>query len=70
MGRTCLEKHAPLTDPAYLSQLSHQLWEEISKLKLETDFYWTSLWEGDKSINPGSRAFDFGSASGVLWEDG
>ena len=46
-----LEKHSPLTDPAHLSQLSHQLWEEISELKDETDRHWPSLWEGDRSIN-------------------
>jgi hypothetical protein len=49
---TRLEKHAPPPDPAYLSQLSHQLWEDISRLKGETDFYWPSLWDGDKSITP------------------
>ncbi len=47
-----LEKHAPLTDPAYLGQLSHQLWEETFKAKLEMESYWPSLWEGDKSISP------------------
>jgi hypothetical protein len=47
-----LEKHAPLTDPAYLSQLSHQLSEEIFKAKLEMESYWPSLWEGDKCISP------------------
>jgi hypothetical protein len=46
-----LEKHPPLIEPAYLSQLSLQLWEEISKLKDETDRYWPSLWEGDSSVN-------------------
>jgi hypothetical protein len=47
-----LEKRAPLTDPAYLSQLSHQLWEEIFKAKVETESYWPAFWEGDKSISP------------------
>lgn len=45
------EKHSLLTNPAYLSQLAHQLWEEISKLKDDTERYWPSLWEGDRSIN-------------------
>jgi hypothetical protein len=49
---TRLEKHDSLTDPARLSQLSYQLWEELFKAKLTMDFHWPSLWEGDKSIRP------------------
>jgi hypothetical protein len=49
---TRLEKHDTVTNPASLSQKSYQLWEEIFKAKLTMDFYWPSLWKGDKSISP------------------
>jgi hypothetical protein len=45
------EKLGPVTDPAYLSQLSNWLSVEIQESKLETDLYWTRFWEGDKAIN-------------------
>ena len=44
-------KHAPLTDPAYVSHLCLWLWEEIYKCKLETESYWPRFWKGDVTIN-------------------
>ena len=64
------EKHSLLTNPAYLSQLAHQLWEEISKLKDDTERYWPSLWEGDRSIKLEPDIVYFRSASRVLCTHG
>jgi hypothetical protein len=45
-----IENYPPLPEPAHVSGLALMLWEEISKLKTETDFNWTRLWQGDRSI--------------------
>ncbi len=45
------QKHVPLPDPAYPSQLAYPLWDQISSLKLQTDFYWARLWQGDKTVS-------------------
>jgi hypothetical protein len=53
-GRREWMKHSannpPLPNPAYVAGLIYLLYQEIVKLKLETDAHWPRFWEGDRSI--------------------